>query len=67
MEECSFTSNVTDNKKRMCELACRSSADDKVCKRLSELQDEAPNNGSMMPGSPCDNFRVSRLVLNLSK
>ena len=60
MKECFLTSNVIDDKRKLCELACQIGNDNTTCKGTSELSSitKLPIGISLRPGSPCDNYQV---------
>lgn len=60
MKECFLTSNVIDDKRKLCELACQIGNDNTTCKGTSELASitQLPIGISLRPGSPCDNYQV---------
>ncbi|KAK4021038.1 hypothetical protein OUZ56_002972 [Daphnia magna] len=59
MKECFLTSNVIDDKRKLCELACQIGNDNTTCKGTSELSSitKLPIGISLRPGSPCDNYQ----------
>ena len=59
LRPCSITSNVTRDMRALCELTCES--DSATCRNIAQfnIRDDVPNEGYLMPGSPCDNYRVS--------
>nr|CAG4646879.1 EOG090X02I4 [Megafenestra aurita] len=59
MKECFLTSNVIDDKRKLCELACQIGNDNTTCKGTSELVSitKLPSGISLRPGSPCDNYQ----------
>ena len=59
LRPCSVTSNVTRDMRTLCELTCES--DSATCRNIAQfnIRDDVPNEGYLMPGSPCDNYRVS--------
>ena len=64
MKECFLTSNVIDDKRKLCELACQIGNDNTTCKGTSELASitKLPIGISLRPGSPCDNYQVCLFV-----
>nr|CAG4646099.1 EOG090X02I4 [Macrothrix elegans] len=59
MKECFLTSNVIEDKRKLCELACQIGNDNTTCKGTSELRSitRLPSGISLRPGSPCDNYQ----------
>nr|CAG4638307.1 EOG090X02I4 [Cyclestheria hislopi] len=59
MKECFLTSNIIDDKRKLCELACQVGNDNSTCKGTSELLSETGRSTgiSLRPGSPCDNYQ----------
>lgn len=61
MKECFLTSNLIDDKRKLCELACQMGNDNTTCKGTSELHTitKLPIGVgiSLRPGSPCDNYQ----------
>nr|CAG4641525.1 EOG090X02I4 [Eurycercus lamellatus] len=59
MKECFLTSNLIDDKRKLCELACQMGNDNTTCKGTSELHSitKLPTGISLRPGSPCDNYQ----------
>ena len=62
LRPCSITSNVTRDMKALCELTCES--DNAACRNIAQfnIRDDVPNEGYLMPGSPCDNYRVRAIA-----
>lgn len=69
MKECFLTSNVIDDKRKLCELACQIGNDNTTCKGTSELASitQLPIGISLRPGSPCDNYQVGNSLHVLIK
>lgn len=66
MTECFLTSQIIPHidKRKLCELACQNGNDTNTCRSTSEFAQlyDLPNGGiNLRPGSPCDNFQVSRV------
>lgn len=59
MRECFLTSNVIEDKRKLCELACQKDNDNSTCKGTSELLSVTglAQGISLRPGSPCDNYQ----------
>ena len=60
LKECFLTSNIIDDKRKLCELACQEGNDNSTCKGTSELAHITKQDGgiSLRAGSPCDNYQV---------
>nr|CAG4648533.1 EOG090X02I4 [Polyphemus pediculus] len=59
MKKCFLTSNVIEDKRKLCELACQKGNDNSTCQGTSELLAETKltTGISLRPGSPCDNYQ----------
>ncbi|MCL4156096.1 UNVERIFIED_CONTAM: hypothetical protein GTU68_035674, partial [Idotea baltica] len=57
MQECFLTSDVVQNKKKLCEIACQSKGNPGSCKSTSELHRSFNSTVFMRPGAPCNNFQ----------
>ena len=57
MSECFLTSDVVQDKKKLCEIACQVGNDPTSCKSTSELSNIFPQPVFMRPGAPCNNFQ----------
>jgi len=59
MKECFLTSNVIEDKRKLCELACQKGTDNSTCQGTSELLSVTKLSSGILlrPGSPCDNYQ----------
>ncbi|XP_076059837.1 zinc-dependent metalloprotease kuz isoform X2 [Oratosquilla oratoria] len=57
LSECFLTSDLVQDKKKLCEIACQLTDDPKSCKSTSELSHIFPDPVFMRPGAPCNNFQ----------
>ncbi|KAB7502289.1 Disintegrin and metalloproteinase domain-containing protein 10 [Armadillidium nasatum] len=57
MQECFLTSDVVQDKKKLCEIACQKTGIPNSCKSTSELRDIFNSTVFMRPGAPCNNFQ----------
>ena len=61
LKECFLTSNVIDDKRKLCELACQQGNDNTTCRGTSELTNITRQATGILlrAGSPCDNYQAS--------
>lgn len=57
LNECFLTSDLVQDKKKLCEIACQIGNDTTSCKSTSELSSSFPDPVFMRPGAPCNNFQ----------
>ncbi|CAL4126207.1 unnamed protein product, partial [Meganyctiphanes norvegica] len=57
LNECFLTSDIVQDKKKLCEIACQYGNDTTSCKSTSELSAFFPIPVFMRPGAPCNNFQ----------